>query len=167
MPDYPQETTMADAKDDVPQIPVSPVESTPVAVIPPIVDLAGSGTAAPQANPYAPVGVNPYAAPAPAYQAQPYGYPGYAAAPPSGLSITSLILGIAGLVFGILLSIAAVITGHIAKKSQPHAKGMWLTGLITGYVGIGIWALVLLVYLLIVVFAFAASSAYGYSDTTF
>lgn len=151
---------MADATDDVPPIPVPPVEP---AVIPPIVDLAGSGAAA-QPNPYAPVAVdapaNPYASAAPAYQAQPYGYPGYAPAPPTGLSIASMILGIAGIFFGILVSIAAVITGHIARKSQPHARAMWLTGLITGYVGIGLWALFIIAYVIFIIVMIGVSSSY-------
>ena len=47
---------------------------------------------------------------------------------------------------GFLVSAAAVVLGHIAAKRQRHAKVLWLTGLITGYVGIaaslvyaGIW----------------------------
>jgi hypothetical protein len=55
-----------------------------------------------------------------------------------------MILGIAGVFFsffygiGLFPSIAAVITGHMARKRQPHARGLSLAGLITGYIGIGI-----------------------------
>jgi hypothetical protein len=66
---------------------------------------------------------------------------GYAVAPPKGLSITSMILGIAGVVFlslGFLPALGAVITGHLASRSQPYAKGFWMTGLVTGYIGIAI-----------------------------
>ncbi|GAT73310.1 DNA-directed RNA polymerase [Microbacterium sp. HM58-2] len=85
---------------------------------------------------------------APGYTA--YGAPAYAAPRPnSGLAITSLICGIAGLVlsvllfwaiFPILISVAAVITGHLALRQLRRTpglggRGMAITGLITGYVG--------------------------------
>jgi len=51
--------------------------------------------------------------------------------------------GIASVMFaffsvGLLPAIAAVVMGHIAQKKQPYARPLWLTGLITGYVAIGI-----------------------------
>jgi hypothetical protein len=155
---------MPDAN-DVPSIPVPPVEPAPAAVIPPIVDLTGgSAASAQEPNPYAPAApVNPYAQQAPTYQPQPYGYPGYAPTPPNGLAITSMILGIAGLFLGLLLSVGAVITGHIAQRKQPYARGFWLTGLITGYIGIGLWTLVILIYIIFVVVAIGASASYGSS----
>ncbi len=58
-----------------------------------------------------------------------------------------MVLGIIGvLAFGFfaISSIAAIITGHMAQRSQPHAKGFWLTGLITGYAGLGIFVIGLL-----------------------
>jgi hypothetical protein len=64
--------------------------------------------------------------------------------PISGLAITSLICGIAGVVLfwalvPMLASIAAVITGHMAlrqTKRNPSlgGRGMAFAGLITGYV---------------------------------
>ena len=76
-----------------------------------------------------------------------------------------MILGIlaflANSIFGIglLPGIAAVVTGHMSQKRQPHAKGFWLTGLITGYIAIlfslligGFW---------IVAFALSASDPYS------
>jgi hypothetical protein len=54
-----------------------------------------------------------------------------------------MICGIAGLVLlGFLSSLAAVITGHIAARKQPWARGMWITGLITGYIGLVVGALI-------------------------
>jgi hypothetical protein len=52
-----------------------------------------------------------------------------------------MVLGVGGLLLsffgvGFLVNVAAVVTGHIATKRQPHAKGFWLTGIITGYLGI-------------------------------
>jgi hypothetical protein len=135
--------------EDVPPIPVPPIEPAPkvakapaakakpapaAAPIPPIIDLAGTSAAPAAAQP------NPYAQPS---QPQPYGYGPYVPQPPQGLSITSMVLGIVGLLltltgFGFLINVAAVITGHLAARRQPYAKGFWLTGIITGYVGLGI-----------------------------
>ena len=86
------------------------------------------------------------------YAQAPYGYPPVG---PKGVSITSMVLGIVGIVgFGFLAlaSIAAIITGHMAQRSQPHAKGFWITGLITGYIGlaIGLIWLVFIVGLMLV-----------------
>ena len=107
--------------------------------------------------PVTPPGASPYAPPAdaaapsyptapptytPASPQAPYGqapYVGSPAGPPRGLSLTSMILGIVGILFGgfgLLISIAAVITGHLGQRRQPYAKPFWLTGIITGYVGI-------------------------------
>jgi hypothetical protein len=62
-----------------------------------------------------------------------------------------MICGIAGIVFPFFLpSVAAVVFGHIARKKEPTASALSLTGLITGYIGIG---LSVLVVGLIVVFA--------------
>jgi hypothetical protein len=83
------------------------------------------------------------------YAQQPYGQP----VAPQGLSVTSMILGILG-AFGSLFSlgflpaVAAIVLGFVARKSQPQAKAFWLTGIITGFVGIGISALWLLVFVL-------------------
>jgi hypothetical protein len=179
---------MADSSPEVPPVPVPPVEPTPRAprakkpaapkaeqteatVVPPIVDLAGTSSTPPSAppveNPY--VQPNPYAqAPAapsgpPAYAAQPqsYGTPG----PSSTLAIVSMILGIVGFVgnsifgLGLLPGIAAVVTGHMAQKRQPHAKGFWLTGLILGYIAIA--GSILIGGFWIVVFAMSASDPYS------
>ena len=97
----------------------------------------------------APVQQGYAAAPVPPQQPgySPYVTPGYpvpAARPTSGLAITSLVCGIAGLVLfwavvPMLASIVAVITGHMAlgqTKRNPAlgGRGMAFAGLITGYV---------------------------------
>lgn len=174
---------------DVPPVPVPPVEAAPKVAkapakapaaskpaaakpaaakpIPPLVDLAG-GTGAPaaaQPNPYAqaaPAAPNPYAQGAPA---QPYNSGPYVAPPAQGLSITSMILGIAGVFFAFFpLAVAAVITGHMASKKQPYAKPFWLTGIITGYVGLGISLLVGLAIFASIVIPLIALGSYGYSS---
>jgi len=114
-------------------------------------------------------GAPQYGAGMPQYGAYPQ-YPYYAPpTPPQGLSIASMILGIAGILFGfaygfgLFPSIAAVITGHIARKKQPHARGFWLAGLITGYIGIGISVIFGVILVFVIIFATTAG-AYNYSD---
>jgi hypothetical protein len=77
---------------------------------------------------------SPYAAP---YQ------PGQGGAPASkGLSITSMVLGIVSVVtvlfwfLSVPLGIAALVTGILGRKRNAGAKGFWLTGIITGVIGI-------------------------------
>lgn len=59
----------------------------------------------------------------------------------SGLSITSMILGILSiaLCFGLLLGVPAIITGFLAKKKiktgQATGRGFAITGIITGFLG--------------------------------
>lgn len=77
---------------------------------------------------------------------QPYGAP--PARPSSGLAITSLVCGIAGVVLfwaivPMLASIAAVITGHMAlgqirRTPGLGGRGMAIAGLILGYLMIGV-----------------------------
>lgn len=106
------------------------------------------GSQAPTAQPYGvapqPYGQNPYGQ-------NPYGQNPYAPRPAQGLSVASLVLGLVGLffsffAFGFLLVVGAIVTGHLAQRRQPASRGMWLTGLITGYLGLGIsliWGLVI------------------------
>lgn len=67
------------------------------------------------------------------------------------LSIISLIAGVVGLLgsviafiplvgfVAILFPVAAVILGFMGKKKEPQAaKGLWLAGIILGFVGIAI-----------------------------
>ena len=89
-----------------------------------------------------------------------------AAGPKQGLSLTSFILGLAGVVFswifilGLLVSAAAIVLGFIAKGKEPGApKWMWLVGLIAGAVG----ALIGLLVLIFTIMAFATLASIGYS----
>jgi hypothetical protein len=146
--------------------------STPPAVPP--VEPTPSVAAATPVTPPPPPYVDPYAQvtppppPAPAYVPAGYSAPGYAPAyqagyyaapqPPRGLAIAALITGIGGAFFsfayglGLFPSIAAIITGHLARKRQPHAAGMALAGLICGYVGLALSLLVILGIIFFVVF---------------
>lgn len=100
---------------------------------------------------------NGYAAPG--YAAPGYGTPVYAPRPNSGLAITSLICGIAGLVLAAFLvpliaSVVAVITGHMSLsqiKRDPSlgGKGLGITGLVLGYAGLAF----LLIMIVVLVFS--------------
>lgn len=113
--------------------------------------------AAPQTPPAAPA--------APSYGAQqPYGQPYAAPAKKSPvLSIISLIAGILGVLLcwawiGIVFGIGAVVLGFIGRVKEPQAKGMWLTGIILGFVAV-LLAIVLIIVSVVVLAAL--SSQYG------
>lgn len=111
----------------------------------------------------------------PAYA--PYGAPVYPAAPAprptSGLAITSLICGIAGVVLvwaiiPVLASIAAVITGHMAlgqTRRDPGigGRGMAIAGLILGYAMIAIAAFTLIGIIISFLFVGAFSLPFIFS----
>lgn len=92
------------------------------------------------------------------YHAQPaqYGAPyGYAAPPEkNALGVWSLVLGILSVVMlfsclvGFLAAIPAVITGHLSRKAHKEGladnPGLALGGIITGWVTIGLTALVVI-----------------------
>ncbi|MES2094397.1 MAG: hypothetical protein V4531_11375 [Actinomycetota bacterium] len=116
--------------------------------------------------PYTPPPVAPPAPPAPAYAA-PNAYAAPASGPKQTLSLTSFILGIAGLVFswipvlGFLASLAAIIIGFIARKREPGApKWMSLVGIILGFVAIVIGIIVIVI--LIATIALSANSYNNY-----
>lgn len=102
----------------------------------------------------------------------PYAAPvGAAAAKSPILSIISLISGIlgflgAGIAFlpivGIIawfLPIAAIVLGFLGKKKEPAtAKGLWLTGIILGFLGLAICLIGVLFWIV----ALIASSSSGY-----
>jgi hypothetical protein len=71
------------------------------------------------------------------------------------LSIISLITGILSVVssffyVGFLFGLAGVILGFLGRRKEPAAKGLWLTGIITGFVGIAvtvIWTIFIIIVL--------------------
>ncbi|MBX6313820.1 MAG: DUF4190 domain-containing protein [Isosphaeraceae bacterium] len=85
--------------------------------------------------------------------------------PTSNLAIASLVCGIvAWVAFPVLGAIAAVITGHMARKEirESHfaIQGDWMAilGLVLGYLQIGLIVLVLLVILAIVIIGLLAAA---------
>lgn len=124
-------------------------------------------------NPYGnnPYGNGPYGPGqyAPGQQAGPYGtaygHPSYYGLPPEpkSLSIASLCCGIAvflGLGFFILPQIAAVVLGHLALLREPAGRGLAIAGLVLGYIGLAMTAIVL-TFIVMAIFT-AANSGYGY-----
>ncbi|MCU1474910.1 DUF4190 domain-containing protein [Amnibacterium sp.] len=104
------------------------------------------------------------------YQPTPPPSTPYASAPTPAkspiLSILSLIFGILGVLLslflfgtGFLPGAAAVVLGFLGRRKEPQAKGMWLTGIITGFVAIAI-AIVVWVVLAAIVGIAGASSNY-------
>jgi len=87
------------------------------------------------------------------------------------LAIVSLVSGLVAWTFiPIIGAIAAIITGHLAKKEIRDSGGMFsgdgmaLAGLILGYVQLG---LILLAIIVIVVVALAFVPAFGNSYSSF
>ncbi|MBW4095476.1 MAG: DUF4190 domain-containing protein [Acidobacteria bacterium] len=83
---------------------------------------------------------------------QPYQHPGglyqpayYAPAPTAGMSLTSMIIGIANMVgFGmtIVTPIVGVIFGHIGlRKEQPQGRTFAIVGLVLNYASLLLFAL--------------------------
>lgn len=104
-----------------------------------------------------------YGQPSPYSQPGPYGQPGYYGmqAEPKGLSIASMVCGIASVILGWLLipQIAAIITGHLALRREPTGKGLSITGLVLGYLCLlGYGAL----WLFLILGLMAYSTSYGY-----
>jgi hypothetical protein len=73
----------------------------------------------------------------------------------NSLAITSLVCGIAQLMFGPLATVPAVVCGHMARhqirRTREEGAGMALAGLILGWIGVGFTALVVIIALLAVV----------------
>jgi hypothetical protein len=101
---------------------------------------------------------------------EPQPFPPSLEPPKTGLSVTSLVLGILSIVgCSILAGIPAIITGHIAKsraRNQPDLNGgagMALAGLIMGYASIAM--AVLLIPLLAALLLPALAKAKGKAQT--
>ncbi|MCU1505551.1 MAG: hypothetical protein QOG18_11 [Microbacteriaceae bacterium] len=94
--------------------------------------------------------------PTPPPEPTPYSTP--AAGPRQVLSLTSFILGLAGLLFGwipfvgilgFLAAVGAVVTGFMGKAKEPQApKWMWLVGIIAGFAAIAIGLIVLIIIII-------------------
>ena len=87
----------------------------------------------------------------PSFGVMPYqgGYYPVVATPTSGLAIGALICGIAEIFTLGFAAIPAVILGHLARsnirRTGERGDGMAIAGLVLGYLGIGIWTLIIIV----------------------
>jgi hypothetical protein len=86
----------------------------------------------------------------PSFGVMPYqgGYYPVVTTPTSGLAIGALICGIAEIFTLGFAAIPAVILGHLArsniKRTGERGDGMAIAGLVLGYLGIGIWTLIII-----------------------
>ena len=165
-PSTPDEQAAAAAAAEVPAAPAAPAAEVPAAPAAPAAPeyVAPAATAAP--------GYTAPAAPAAPGQYAPAG--GYAPAAPvkQTLSLIGFIAGLAGLLFalfggwGLLFSIAAVVLSMMGKKRELQApKWMWLTGIITGWVGIALNLIIGGIVLFLTVLPliiFGSMGSYGY-----
>jgi len=98
----------------------------------------------------------------PGYAQPAYGTPG----PTKTLSLISMITGIVGVVsvgYFLPASIAALILGYMGKKREGQAaRGFWLTGIITGWVGVGLTVVFVGGLILFAIIAAASVPSYQY-----
>ncbi len=115
----------------------------------------------PPARPSVPPPASPYQAPLAPPPVSPYSTGG-PQKPPTVLSLLALIFGIIGIPIsccygaGLLFSLAGVVLGHLGLKRE-QARGMALGGLITGYVGLGVVLVWIVIGIGIVLFAVTAN----------
>ena len=149
-PNKPDRTGVPASPDGTPASP----DSTPTSPATPY------GTSSPPASspPASPYGT-------PTSQPSAYGAAGadsYTSAPTTKqpiLSILSLVSGILGLIgapivfipfvggiLGLFFPVGAVVLGFLGKSRERRAKGLWLTGIITGFAGIAIALLSLVLW---------------------
>jgi hypothetical protein len=108
-------------------------------------------------QPQPPYGQQPYGQPQPGQPAAPYPY-AYAAPPRTN------VLAIVSLVSAFVVSIVAVITGHIAlsqiRRTGEAGRGMALAGLILGYAGTILGLLFFIVWLTLFLSIMSHSGAF-------
>ena len=86
----------------------------------------------------------------PSFGVMPYqgGYYPVVTTPTSGLAIGALVCGIAEIFTLGFAAIPAVILGHLARqnirRTGEQGDGMAIAGLVLGYLGIGIWTLIII-----------------------
>lgn len=103
----------------------------------------------------------------PAYAQPAYAQPAYAQPYVTGprtntLALVAMILSLVGIVSG-ATAIGGIVCGHIAlsqlKRTGENGRGMALTGVIVGYVIVGLWALFIVAYIVFLVVVLGAAAA--------
>ncbi|MDX2341536.1 DUF4190 domain-containing protein [Micrococcus sp. M4NT] len=72
----------------------------------------------------------------------------------TGLSVSSMILGIVSLVGGLMLffpPIVGVVLGHMGLKREPNGRGMAIAGLVMNYISLALLALLVVGFILLIV----------------
>ncbi|QOD45007.1 hypothetical protein [Clavibacter zhangzhiyongii] len=115
----------APAPDDQPAAPAAPAPA-PATPAPPV--QPHPAAYAPAAAPY---GLAPAPVP-PAPAAVAWGQPVYAAAPPKGMSLTSMILGLVSVLFfwTFLCPLIGLVFGIVGIRREPAGRGFAITGLV-------------------------------------
>ena len=153
-------TTVTDP--NLPEQPANPVPPVPPAppAGPPAAP-AAPAYSAPAAPTY---GENAPAAPAYGETAPAYGQPAYGQ-PGTGPAKTN-VLAIVSLVSAFFVSLAAIITGHIAlsqiKKTGEQGRGLAIAGLIIGYVGLVVGIIIAIVWTIAIGAAISSGSVTTY-----
>ena len=88
-------------------------------------------------------------------QAPQYGQPthvtvGYQPAPPRGLSIASMVLGLVSIVLGFtfLVPLVGFVLGIVGLRKEPAGRGMAVTGLILNGLFVVGWAALLVIFVI-------------------
>lgn len=104
--------------------------------------------------------------PGPAYATPMYPAPVYVPAPPRGMSITGMILGIASVAFGLVLIVPAVgiVLSVLGFRREPAGRGMAIAGIVLNSFFLAGWAMLALMGfgLFGLLFAGAAASTTSY-----
>lgn len=120
------------------------------------------------AQPVAPAAQQPYSQPSqfnsPTYYQGGPGYPPPVG--PKGMSLTSMIVGLASLFlvgFLIVPQIVGIILGHLGlKRESPQGRGFAIAGLVTNYLALVIWGIVVGIWVILVLVAAGSSASYSY-----
>ena len=75
--------------------------------------------------------------------------------------ILGVVIGFIG--WGLLFSIGAVVLGHLGQRKERAARGFWITGLITGYLGILVNIVVIVIWVIVLV-ALASTGNWNWYD---
>ncbi|WP_311921919.1 DUF4190 domain-containing protein [Microbispora sp. H10836] len=96
----------------------------------------------------------------------PYGYQPPLGRKTNGMAVTSLIMGIVGLLLCGFTAILGVIFGHVSlsqiKRTNEEGRGMAIAGLVLSYVGLAGWIIFAVIWLGVFAAAVSTSTNGGY-----